>query len=89
MTKTVEVLFHWKDRITDIVYLTDVADIESEITALDVPRADLQQILFQVRTDLSENADALRKEISELQKQIADIELREQALSEVLRAKSC
>ena len=28
-----------KDRITDIVYLTDVADIESEITALDVPRA--------------------------------------------------
>ena len=94
MTKTAEVLFHWKDRINDIVYLDrDCRYRKRDHRTGRDRRADLQQIpiLQGMRTELLENAaDELQKRrFRELQKQIRDIELREQALSEVLRAKSC
>ena len=68
MTKTFEGL---EDRISDIVYMTDVADIQSEITALDAPPAVVQEILKNLAREFRENVEEAQMRVDDWKREKA------------------
>ena len=72
------------DRIHDIVYVTDVADIQSEITALDAPPAVVQEILKNLAREFRENVEEAQMRVDDWKREKARRASRLDALKSLL-----